>query len=505
MTTADTQPRGWEEVPGLLESLWRYKWLIAVSVLLGGLLGYGWASRQPTLYEGVSRMFLAGPGAAVPGEVPAAAGEPDRYLRNQAQLIGSSEVLQRAARRGGGRVPLKTLRQRVDVDVAQDADVITIRAVDPTAEGAAELANSVRAAYEAFITEQSRRAVEQLQSTRTRLEARLTGIDAQLAGRPSDRLRRQHDAVSQELLEIERQLVATERTATSNRLEVWEDAVVPEQPIQPAPRRSVAIGMLFGLVASGALAWWLGGRRAARNQLGDGWATAGGEGSQLVRAAPKRPQRPARARPNGAVLDADVVRPLLNTLAKDPNIDCETLSDVLIRLDATLANAPLHPYLEALPRVVAREVKSAFPTDLVALLLDNGAGSFEVAGGFGLTPDEQGKVIDQNHEAFRQALWDGVHLLQGANGSHLPADIPGGRTAQELVLVPVVQGSSWLGMLLVGRHSDNGRPVTGFSDEEIGYAIRCAMNFAPIIRMLLVGYQLEQALQALRSLGKESN
>jgi hypothetical protein len=30
-------------------------------VLLGALLGYGWASRQPTLYEGVARVRMADP------------------------------------------------------------------------------------------------------------------------------------------------------------------------------------------------------------------------------------------------------------------------------------------------------------------------------------------------------------------------------------------------------------------------------------------------------------
>jgi hypothetical protein len=37
-----------------------------------------------------------------------------------------------------------------------------------------------------------------------------------------------------------------------------ERAAVPKQPSLPSAGRPVAIGMLVGLLASGALAWWLG-------------------------------------------------------------------------------------------------------------------------------------------------------------------------------------------------------------------------------------------------------
>jgi hypothetical protein len=56
MSTVHRQPGGGGAMGGLLQAVWRYKWLIAAAVLLGALLGYGWAARQPTLYEGVSRM-----------------------------------------------------------------------------------------------------------------------------------------------------------------------------------------------------------------------------------------------------------------------------------------------------------------------------------------------------------------------------------------------------------------------------------------------------------------
>ena len=61
MSIVRRQPGGGGAMGGLLQAVWRYRWLIAAAVLLGALLGYGWAARQPTLYEGVSRVILTDP------------------------------------------------------------------------------------------------------------------------------------------------------------------------------------------------------------------------------------------------------------------------------------------------------------------------------------------------------------------------------------------------------------------------------------------------------------
>jgi capsular polysaccharide biosynthesis protein len=491
MTTFETRPRGWEEIPGLLQSAWRYKWMIAAAVLLGAVLGYGWASRQPTLYEGVSRIFLSGP-ATVPGAAPQPVEEPDRFLRNQAELIGTSEVLKLAAARSGGKVSPRMLGQRLDVDVAPNADVITIHVVDPTAEGAAQLASAVGAAYEEFIAQRSQQTADELRNARSRMETRLAGIQADLVAKPNDgRLQRQRDAVSEELLNIERQLLTTVRAAGTNPVGVREDAAVPQQPIQPAPRRAMAIGMLFGLVGSGALAWWLSGRRAP-------------PGTRKVRARARKASARGRAMSRSPETAGDIAAPIVATLAQDPNIDWEALTDLMVRLDMTVADASLAPYFDALPRVMVKEVTSGLSTDIVALLLDSGEGTFRVVGGVGLRPDEYRSVVDQNHEALRHARWNGVGVVPSRNGSQLAtSDLPGGRTAEALAIVPLVQGSSWLGTLCFGRSGDNGHPVEAFTDEEIAYGIRCAMDFTPVIQALLVADRLQQALRALRSVSKD--
>jgi uncharacterized protein involved in exopolysaccharide biosynthesis len=121
METLDTEPRGWDEGPGLLQSAWRYNWIVAVAALLGALLGYGLAARQPVLYQGTSRLLFGSTSVALPGQVAQPSGDPDRYLNNQAQLIRSSEVLERAAKRSEVEgAAADSLAAQLTVEVQQD-------------------------------------------------------------------------------------------------------------------------------------------------------------------------------------------------------------------------------------------------------------------------------------------------------------------------------------------------------------------------------------------------
>ena len=264
-STFQSQSPSGNAVGRLLRSIWRFKPLIATAVLLGALLGYGWAARQPTLYQGVARVALAAGSdrTSLPGEPSQPPVDSGRYLDNQAKLMSSRPVLAGAVRLSGSRISVETLRQRLEVDVAPDADVLTIRVVDSTAKGAAQLANAVAAAYDQFLAQQWRErfrgVVSQLRSMGSALKARVAGIDAELAGRPDDPLlRAQRDALAQQLSAVQRQLMQAEATAGGIRPSLLrERAAVPKQAITPGPGRAMAIGMLLGLLASAVLVWWL--------------------------------------------------------------------------------------------------------------------------------------------------------------------------------------------------------------------------------------------------------
>jgi uncharacterized protein involved in exopolysaccharide biosynthesis len=256
ISTFHRPPPSGNAVGRLLRSTRRYKWLIAAAVLLGALLGYGWAARQPTLYQGVTRVLL-GAGSdstALPGAAPQPPGNPESYLRSQAQLMSSSPVLERAVTLSGSRISVETLRQRLEVDVAPDADVLTIRVVDSTAKGAAQLANAIPAAYEQVVARRSREVAAQLLRARSELKTRLAEAEAELARNPNDaRLRAECKALTDHDREVRRQLMALER---GRPVLAWERASVPKRPISPSSGRAMVIGMLLGLLAAAVLVWW---------------------------------------------------------------------------------------------------------------------------------------------------------------------------------------------------------------------------------------------------------
>ena len=264
MSTFHSQPPSGNAVGRLLRFTWHYKLLIAAAVLLGALLGSGWAARQPTLYQGVARVILVvgSDRTALPDEAPYPPGDPESYLRSQAQLTSSSPVLERAVTRSGSRISVETLRQRLEGEVAPDADVLTIRVVDSTARGAAQLTDAVTAAYQEVVANQlrarSREVVRQLRDTRSRLQERLAEVDAELAGRPNDPvLQARRRAVTAQLSAVQTRLMQAEAIAKRIRPSlVKERAAVPNQPITPGPGRAMVIGMLLGLLASVVLVWW---------------------------------------------------------------------------------------------------------------------------------------------------------------------------------------------------------------------------------------------------------
>jgi uncharacterized protein involved in exopolysaccharide biosynthesis len=262
-STFHSQPPSENAVGRLLGSIWRSKSLIATAVLLGALLGSGWAARQPTLYEGVARVILvAGSNStSLPGEASYPPGELEGRVRRQAQLMSSSPVLERAVKRSGSRISVQTLRKRLEVDVAPDADVLTIRVVDSTARGAAQLADGVAAAYEAVLAQQLREGfratMSQLQNTLSRLQATLAELDTELADRPDNRgLQAQRAACAAQLAAVQRQLMEAQARAPTPPSVVLQRAAVPQQPISPSPGRPMVIGMLLGLLAAAVLVWW---------------------------------------------------------------------------------------------------------------------------------------------------------------------------------------------------------------------------------------------------------
>jgi capsular polysaccharide biosynthesis protein len=545
METNDGQSRGWEEGPDLLQSAWRYKWLIAVAALLGVLLGYGWAARQPILYEAASQVLLTGtPGIPLSSDAPPPPiVDAERYLRNQATLIGTTPVLELAAEKSKGQATVEDLRDGMIVEVDQDADLMTISVQDGNATRAATLADVIAEGYESFVEGQPLQLADQLRAERAKLETRLDQVNAELAAAPRDTsLQRRRDALIDELKQLEKDLVSVEASVGTNLVNV-EPAVPPEQPFQPAPRRTMAVGLLVGLLVSVALAWWLNSRRTAAQATGtplewpgprgalptsggdpgrqrqdwaghaepmildsrgpDGPASKNGAGSQgaiarlmwrIRRRKLSEPttvdQGPVSSGPFRGAVD-ERISTKVSANGGEPS-----LSHLLLDLDKTLAEEPLEHYSEALPQAIAEEIPTDVAADTVIVLLDDGEGSFRVTGSVGLDAGEREAVVDQDHEQLRQALWNGVSVLYGGDDLAAAAGIPGTQTQEALLVIPLVQGQTWLGVLLIGRRASQDQHATPFSDKEIADALLCGMELAALIQALLLAKQLRDCMGA---------
>jgi Mrp family chromosome partitioning ATPase/capsular polysaccharide biosynthesis protein len=253
----DRLPVGWDEGPGLVASVWRYRWLVAAVALAGALAGYGFSRVQPVMYEASSRVLLT---------APTSDQEPDRFVRNEAALMVSPPVLDRAVRGVKGRVTVKQLRERLVAEPSTESDLVTLRVRDSTAQGAAELARVVGKAYEDTLKVRAedalKQAVEQVRETQKTLQDQLRGLDARARASPGDRtLQLQREAVAGLLLQAQKQeqellLGGPEDDPVS----LIEQPEVPEEPAQPKPSRLVALGGLLGLVLAAVLAWFLAGR-----------------------------------------------------------------------------------------------------------------------------------------------------------------------------------------------------------------------------------------------------
>jgi uncharacterized protein involved in exopolysaccharide biosynthesis len=151
----------WDAGPGLLEAVWRFRWLVVAATLVAMVSGFGASFLQETLYEGEARLLLRDPrDAGVFREASQRSIDPARYVRNQAEFVQSSAVLSRTAELIDARLELQDIQERVTAQPSADLDLITIRALDPSDAGAAQLANAVAEAYQQRVAEEVRSAAD---------------------------------------------------------------------------------------------------------------------------------------------------------------------------------------------------------------------------------------------------------------------------------------------------------------------------------------------------------
>lgn len=257
--------------PDLLESVWRYRWLVLAVTVLAGLAGFAASSLQATLYVAEARLLLSDPAAGgVFSDRDPAGG--DRFVRTQAEAADSPQVAARAADLLQGQMTDTAILRQVDAQPSVDADVLALRATAGSAEGAALLANTVAEAYQELTREdlqaRAEEAIAELDEARSELAAEVARAEAGLAQDPGNTsLQAERDALVAELIDVERRArqISVDAGLRAGGIMSFQEARPPESPSQPQPVRNAAVAAVLGLLAASAFAWW----RAERTQTAE--------------------------------------------------------------------------------------------------------------------------------------------------------------------------------------------------------------------------------------------
>ncbi|MBW3601742.1 MAG: AAA family ATPase [Actinobacteria bacterium] len=253
--------------PPLVQSLWRYRWLVAVAAVIGAIVGFALSSLQPTLYEATASLTLSDPTASsVFGEDSGSFEDPESvttFTLRQADRVTSAAVLARAAKLLEG-VDAGGLGKRLTVTPDAEVATLAITGSGSSPGEAARLANAAADAYQAVSAsttrEEAEAALAQLVPIRQRLLTRIRSLSAATDASALSEM----EALLSRLVELDTQAdqIRTEAFLVGDGVEYREDATRPRAPSQPKPVRDAWIMGILGLVIGAVIAWW----RAGRNR-----------------------------------------------------------------------------------------------------------------------------------------------------------------------------------------------------------------------------------------------
>jgi hypothetical protein len=226
--------------------------VVAAVVTLGALVGFGVSMLQRPQYEAIATILIPPPeGSTVP----------ERQLLNQASIMTSTPVLERAAERYGPSMDAALARRLVAAEASDVADVITLRALGTEAETAVRLADAVVASYLAIAEETGKatpEAIARLEEQKRVLLDRINTVEQALRDDRDDiGLRAELEALTANLKER----VASGLRSTLGDVSQASYAVVLTEAhasqIHDQVWQMVGLSTLLGLALSvGFVLWW---------------------------------------------------------------------------------------------------------------------------------------------------------------------------------------------------------------------------------------------------------
>ncbi len=238
------------------------RWRIVVAcVILGALGGLGFSALQDPLYTAETTMLLQPEKTSASAVVM----DPDE-VATQARVIVSSPVAQRVIRELNLDETPNGLLRDVEVEVLEQTRTVAISATQPTARGAAEVANAFAEKYIEYRSETSSFAAEAVReelfnsiaSIRSELGSIRDRLDnAELDDRERASLEAKESSLVASLADFRAELLIN-RSENENRTaggQVLREAQPPRIAAQPRPFRAAGFGALLGLVVGVLLAY----------------------------------------------------------------------------------------------------------------------------------------------------------------------------------------------------------------------------------------------------------
>lgn len=256
----------------VLRAAWRFRWLVALMVVVAVAAGVALSLQQPTRYEATASIILADPsGPGVPDE---ASFTVDRA--KQIDVIESAPVAERAAERLDGQVGPGKVRSAVAATPGQRSSVIKVTAKAGTAANAANLADATAEAYREKSAEEIdarvETTIEELDRARAEAQQRVRQLEERLRADPDDSaLTARLSSATSRLASLDGRIqqLTIEASLFGSVVETVESARPPERPAQPRPARNGALAGLLGLVAALGLAVWRDERTQAADREGE--------------------------------------------------------------------------------------------------------------------------------------------------------------------------------------------------------------------------------------------
>lgn len=254
---ADAQPT---EGPGLLASVWRFRWIslliVGLCLATGAVVGFSAPSR-PTA---TATLGLRDPRSSDVFSGIGSSTNLSRYTANRAAFAESELVLRRAAAQLGGDYTANRLSGLVSTEGRSDSDVMNISATGRDPQEAARIANAVSTAYQQTTAEETQRAANAVVQAIDTIRAEvLVSMALPQSGRTPAQAQAVAAAASSTLTSLG--LRAAEVQTTAKLFGAGVTFVDPAVPASASTRvgvlRTLAIALLLGLLLAAAVAWAL--------------------------------------------------------------------------------------------------------------------------------------------------------------------------------------------------------------------------------------------------------